>query len=77
MVHSKSALVGALLRAVARDDAPGAEAADLLAVEDPHALTVDLFDVRHAIAVLGRSATGEQVSGLGPVGVSVDDQLIV
>ena len=38
---------------------------------------VDLLDVRHAIAVLGRSAAGEQVGGLGPVGVSVDDQLIV
>ena len=70
-------VIRALLRAVARDDTAGAEAAHRLAVEHPRALSVDQLHVGNAIAVLGRGAAGEQIGGLGPMRVRIDDQLIV
>ena len=47
--------VCALLGAVTPDDAARAEAPDGLAVEDPHRLTVDLFDPRDAVPEGGRA----------------------
>ena len=69
--------VCALLGAVAPDDAAGAEAADRVAVEDPHRLTVDLFDPGHPVPEGGRRALGEEVRRLAPVRVGVDDEHIV
>ena len=46
--------VGALLRAVAVDDAAGAVAARAVAVEHPRRLAVDLLHAGHPVLVLGR-----------------------
>ena len=49
--------MGALLVAVAPDYAGGAEAADRVAVEHPHALAVDLLDPGYA----SRNAAGARL----------------
>ena len=69
-------LLRLFLRAVATDHPAGAVAAHRLAVEDPHPLPVDHLDVRDPVLVLRRRDGGEEVLGLGEVGVGVDDELL-
>jgi hypothetical protein len=62
-----------VLVALVVDHAPATGPADDLALDDPGGLALDLLDVGHAVAVLGRRPAGPQVVGLGQVRVAVDD----
>jgi hypothetical protein len=70
-------VVRALLRAVTGDHPAGAEAADGMPVEHPHELALHLLDPRDAVAEGVRGPLGEQVRGLAPVRVGVDDEHIL
>ena len=68
---------GGCLVPVPADDSRRARLAEHLSVAHPMRFTVDLLDTRHTVAILRRRGPGEEVRGLGPVGVGVDDQRVV
>ena len=64
------------LAPVSADDRPGDGLPDGHAVHHPNALTLDDLVVRHAVLEMGRSQTGEEVAGLGPLRIGVHHELL-
>ncbi len=69
--------VGALLLSVTPDDTGRGGLPEHVPVEYPHGLAVDVLDAWHTVPVLDRRDAREEVVGLRPVRVGIDDQRVV